>query len=312
MQVCHTEMELKMKKIKCALIGYGYWGKIVEKYIVSSEYFELARICGREGELKQLSKDKELEAVFICTPINTHYEIARLFLSEGIHVFCEKPLTKNLDETRELISLAKEKQVCLYTDYIYTVSESINYIKKRLPEVGAIKMVEGTIEQFGSFYPDDDVYEVIGVHMLSVMADFFGEAVEGVQITRECVLRRDEKGNALEARLEACLRNDMRMSFALSLVSDKKCRRLKIIGENGILNFNMLGENTASKVLVKKEYVGYSIAGRENKKYDEGNNIRLVLKDFGERIRSRRPGNIELAERVALLLKEIKDYSHFV
>lgn len=298
-----------MKKIKCALIGYGYWGKIIEKYIIASQYFELVCICGREMEMELLSKSKELEAVFICTPIKTHYEIARLFLGEGIHVFCEKPLAKNLDEVRELISLATEKEICLYTDYIYTVSESINYIREKLPEIGTIKMVEGTIEQFGNFYPDDDVYEVIGVHMLSVMADFFGEIVERVKITRECILRRDEKGNALETRLEAHFCNDMQMSFVFSLVSEKKCRKLKIIGENGILNFNMLGENTVSKVLLKKEYVGYSIADLENKKYDESNNIRRALEDFSERICNRRLGNTELTERVALLLKEIKNYS---
>ena len=33
------------KKIKCALIGYGYWGRIISKYLNNSDYFELCYIC---------------------------------------------------------------------------------------------------------------------------------------------------------------------------------------------------------------------------------------------------------------------------
>ena len=31
--------------MKAALIGYGYWGKILEKYIASCRDFELVSIC---------------------------------------------------------------------------------------------------------------------------------------------------------------------------------------------------------------------------------------------------------------------------
>lgn len=34
--------------MKAALIGYGYWGKIIRRYIEQNKNFELVRICTQE------------------------------------------------------------------------------------------------------------------------------------------------------------------------------------------------------------------------------------------------------------------------
>lgn len=54
-----------------------------------------------------------LDCVIIATPPNDHYEIALKFIKKGIHVLCEKPITMNSDETRELNSIANKKEVVL-------------------------------------------------------------------------------------------------------------------------------------------------------------------------------------------------------
>ena len=74
--------------MKAALIGYGYWGKIIEKYICDSTYFDLAAVCSPEldnngiytKDLEKLMYDPQLEAVFICTPVSTHFDICKKFL----------------------------------------------------------------------------------------------------------------------------------------------------------------------------------------------------------------------------------------
>ncbi len=54
-----------------------------------------------------------VDAVSITTPASCHYEIAALFLREGIHVLAEKPIAIDLSHADELISLAEEKQLIL-------------------------------------------------------------------------------------------------------------------------------------------------------------------------------------------------------
>jgi predicted dehydrogenase len=54
-----------------------------------------------------------VDAVIICAPPNVHHAIAKHFLSNGIHVLCEKPLTMLSREAEELVKLAREKRLQL-------------------------------------------------------------------------------------------------------------------------------------------------------------------------------------------------------
>lgn len=54
-----------------------------------------------------------VDAVCIHTPTHTHYEMVSYFLNHSIPVLIDKPLTEELDKTKELMKLAAEKQVPL-------------------------------------------------------------------------------------------------------------------------------------------------------------------------------------------------------
>ena len=61
------------------------------------------------GSYEELCADPQVEAVYISTPNNLHYENARLCLESGKHVLCEKPFTITAGEARALYKLAEEK-----------------------------------------------------------------------------------------------------------------------------------------------------------------------------------------------------------
>lgn len=56
-----------------------------------------------------LVKDREVDAVYIATPNNMHYENCRMCLGAGKHVLCEKPFTTDAGEAEILYNLAEEK-----------------------------------------------------------------------------------------------------------------------------------------------------------------------------------------------------------
>lgn len=55
--------------------------------------------------------DLKVEAVLICTPSPTHYELTKKLLEHNIHVYIDKPIAMNLKETKEIVQLAKEKKL---------------------------------------------------------------------------------------------------------------------------------------------------------------------------------------------------------
>lgn len=65
------------------------------------------------GSYEELSKDPDVEIVYIGTIHPFHLPVAKLMINAGKHVLCEKPLCMNVKETKELVVLARQKKVFL-------------------------------------------------------------------------------------------------------------------------------------------------------------------------------------------------------
>jgi len=61
--------------------------------------------------LELLSNEKELDGVIIATPDHWHAPLVKAVMAAGKHVYCEKPLTHTIAETRELRNLARHSKV---------------------------------------------------------------------------------------------------------------------------------------------------------------------------------------------------------
>lgn len=79
----------------------------------------------------------------IGTPHTHHYKCAKLALTKGKHVLCEKPVTVNAAELRDLIKLAKENKVffmeAMWTRFLPIAQEVARIIRSR--ELGDVKVV---------------------------------------------------------------------------------------------------------------------------------------------------------------------------
>ncbi len=121
-----------MSILKCAVIGVGYLGRFhAQKYQIL-ENSELVAVCdvnieaceaiSRELQVPAYFDYKELfgkvDAVSIAATTNKHYEIAKDFIKEGIHVLIEKPITETVEQADELIAMAKEYQVKLQVGHL--------------------------------------------------------------------------------------------------------------------------------------------------------------------------------------------------
>lgn len=68
---------------------------------------------------KEAARADGIDFVSIVTPNNTHYPAARAFLTHGIHVVCDKPLTMTVEEAQELAQLAQDKGLLFAVTYTY-------------------------------------------------------------------------------------------------------------------------------------------------------------------------------------------------
>lgn len=137
-----------MKKV--GIIGYGYWGKILEKTLQNIS--EIVFISKKEEEyIPQL---KNIDWVLIATPDQTHYSVVKKCLDHNVNVFCEKPLTLTYKESKNLYELAEEKKLKLYCDDVFNYrKENIklqNYLNSNPSEL-YVKWEKFSRTDYGSY-----------------------------------------------------------------------------------------------------------------------------------------------------------------
>ena len=90
--------------------------------------------------LKMVDKTKP-DAVFVAVPTKFHYKMVKDLLERGVHVFSEKPFCLNPQESKELVDIAKSKelinQVGYHNKFVGTFQEV-----KRIVDAGYIGDVQ--------------------------------------------------------------------------------------------------------------------------------------------------------------------------
>lgn len=69
--------------------------------------------CKAFTDPRAMLEEGGCEAVILCTPPNTHGDIAEMYLSGGVHMLCEKPLAITSAMAKHMIALADKHQVLL-------------------------------------------------------------------------------------------------------------------------------------------------------------------------------------------------------
>src|SRR5713101_9277363 len=112
--------------LKVALVGCGKIADVHASQILRIKGCEIVGVCDREplmarqlyerypvkryfGDLQALLSDARPDVVHITTPPDSHFEIARICLEWGCHVYVEKPFTLDEAQARRLIALADER-----------------------------------------------------------------------------------------------------------------------------------------------------------------------------------------------------------
>ncbi|GGW47406.1 hypothetical protein GCM10011452_38580 [Gemmobacter lanyuensis] len=80
------------------------------------------------GSYEDLLADPSVDAVINLTNIGSHFEVSRRALEAGKHVYSEKPLTRDLDQSRVLADLAVARGVRLYAAPSNVYSDSVRTI----------------------------------------------------------------------------------------------------------------------------------------------------------------------------------------
>jgi len=214
------------KKIRWGIISTGHIsGRFAEALEILPEA-ELAAVASRTLEsaeefakkyniskayatYQELADDPDIDVVYIGTPHTFHLENSVMCMRKGKSVLCEKALTINADEAREMVQIAREENVFLMEAMI---PRHIPLLKKVLGwieagRIGEVRMVKATRCARGKFAKGSRHLNPnlgggslldVGVYVISFASQILGKApVESVGLSHIGEIGSDEQGVAI-------------------------------------------------------------------------------------------------------------------
>ena len=214
------------KKIRWGIISTGHIsGKFAEALKILPEA-ELIAVASRNidtanefavkhnipkayASYQELADDPEVDVVYIGTPHAFHLEDAVMCMQKGKSVLCEKALTINSTEAREMVRVARKEDVFLMEAMI---PRHIPLLKKVVEwtkdgRIGEIRMLKASRCARGEFPPGARHLNPelgggslldVGVYVISFASQIFGKApVDAIGLSHIGEIGSDEQGAAI-------------------------------------------------------------------------------------------------------------------
>lgn len=188
--------------IKIVVTGSGYWGKNLVRNFHALGV--LAGICDKDPRILQNLQEMydgvvtfqrfdelldgsgpSVDAIAIATPAESHYELTKKALLAGKHVFVEKPLALTVDEGKELVELAEEKQLILMVGHILHYHQAVVKLKELIEkgELGKIQYLYSNRLNIGKIRAEENILWSFAPHDISVILMLLEEMPETVYAT---------------------------------------------------------------------------------------------------------------------------------
>lgn len=209
---------------------------------------------------KELPEGERMDFVSIVTPNFLHYPPAKLALENGFHVVCDKPMTINLEQAKELQSLVEETGLMFALTHNYTGYPMVKQAAQMIQngDLGKVRKVVveypqgwlSTKQEEAAWRTDPEKAGPVGaMGDIGTHAENLAEYVTGLQITELCAdlstfvdgRKLDDDGNVL-----LHLENGAKGVLHASQISSGEENALKIYvyGEKGGLEWHQEEPNT--------------------------------------------------------------------
>ena len=247
-----------------AIIGLGYWGKNYYRILNSNDKINLSAIVDSNQNINLdegikhfpdledlLNSEINIDAAIIATPTNTHYEITKKLLNNGIHVLVEKPLSTKADEASELINLADETNLVLLVDHTFLYNEAINFAIKSIQdgEIGSLLHINFERTNLGPIRSDVSCLWDLTTHDVSILNAITPN--EPTQIRASSFnTSQTEAFDMVNVSLN--YENNLFVTMFSSWLHPEKTRKIKIVGDKKMIVFDDLNFNEPIKIYDKK------------------------------------------------------------
>ncbi|MDW3194784.1 MAG: Gfo/Idh/MocA family oxidoreductase [Cytophagales bacterium] len=273
-----------MNKVRWGILGPG---NIAADFVNDFQFVSngvVQAVASRSNERSQVFADKfqipivldsyeelvahpAVDAIYVATPHNFHFEQSKLTLNQGKAVLCEKPVTTSLADFQSLRSIAIEKEVLLmegmWTYFLPAILKAKQWVNEG--RIGAVKHVKSDFGFYAPFDPENRLFNPalaggalldIGIYPIALANYFLEKMPTDIKVRS----RKAESG----------VDSDLMMSFEYSdalatLHASLECRLPNltyVIGDKGYITIPNGWQARECSLFIESDQVDHFNDGR--------------------------------------------------
>ena len=262
-----------MRKIRIGVVGLGRLGSVHAKIYSTLEGAELAGVCDIDENIARNTAetlktswtcdykkllDNKLDAVSIVTPTILHYETAKFFLQNKIHVLIEKPITRTLKEAGDLIKIAAKNRLVIQVGHVERFNSAIQAVEKLSNKPRFIE-----VHRLGPFTPrvkDVGVVLDLMIHDIDIVLGLTKSKVKHIDSLGMKILTNHE--DIANARIR--FNNGTVCDLTASRVTSDSLRKIRIFQDDCYISIDYMAQEAliyrkinnqivSEKIDIKKE-----------------------------------------------------------
>lgn len=254
-----------------AVIGGGRWGKIISSILINTQPdipkinlisqrnyknvldWHRDKLLDRESNkivvwqnFDQVISNSKLMTAFVANTPEEHYETTKKMLLNDKHTFVEKPFVLNIEQAKELIDIAKKRNLVLAVGLEYIYATYIHYFRQILEQ----NILPSKIDYIDIFWQDISKEERWGALKqpdltVNVATDIYPHILSFLFVLfnrQEIHLKEVELFDGGASGKITLFYGSLSINLFLSRVADVAFRGIKVFAKNSQLDINFTQE----------------------------------------------------------------------
>lgn len=284
-----------MKKVKVAIIGYGYWGPNIARNFALNSNFELIYIIEKD-ETRRISAENtfnvktlvdhsevketdEIELLVVCTRPSEHLSLTRYFAPIVKNILIMKPCGTNLNQVEEIHKLSLLHNTNIFIDFTYLFSPIIQFLQTDelcINLVSEMKEYTSYRTSLGIVQADVDVLADLAIHDISILQTLRKSLPEKVNCLKT---DSDHIGQTKSAFMTLTWSDGFIASIHVGWNSPKKVRQVTLMGKGRAIYIEELNKESPLQIINFQEQTSDYSELPVNEKIAQ--NISYFLGDIG-------------------------------
>lgn len=181
---------------------------------------------------------ESVDAVDIVAPTPYHFDLCKMAIRKGKHVFVEKPLANTMDEAREIVKLVKESNVKLQVGHVERFNPAYLALDNQ-----PLKPMFIEVHRLAQFNPRGTEVSVIldlMIHDIDIILNIVKSEVKAISASGVAVMT--ETPDIANVRIE--FNNGCVANLTSSRISMKKMRKMRLFQKDAYIGIDFLNKKT--------------------------------------------------------------------